>query len=342
MPKATLEEQEYFIKQSRKNVHFDTKEFTLELLHSKFNRTIEDTNINEITIPFYQRNFVWTQKEQSRFIESILLGFPISTMVFAEVENGALEIIDGSQRMRTIDNFLNDRLKLVGLEKLEGLNQLTFNDFSSSRKRKIKNSTIRAIVLFDLDKSTLDIPHELFDRLNTGGKSLTKMEIVKGTQQGAFINFLFEECENNSRLNELSQFSNEDKKRGYREEFLIKYFAFSDNLNFDKVLNVFLDDYIEEQNELFRDDVYRDEKLAQLKEMLSFVQKKNLIKDIKSHRKNKILAIYIGVTLALKEKRLIENNEIDIFVEDFIENAKSNSFEKLKENIELVKNTVLG
>jgi len=342
MAKATLKEQEELINSTRKNVKYDTKEFTLELLHSKFNREIEDGKNKEITIPFYQRNFVWDKKQQSRFIESILLGLPISTMTFAEIENGVLEIIDGSQRMRTINAFLNNNLTLIGLEKLQNLNKLTFNDFSHSRKRKIRNSTVRAIVLFDLEKDNIDISHELFDRLNTGGKPLTKMEIIKGSQHGEFVNFIFEECANNSLLNQLSYFSKQDKKRGYREEFLIKYFAFSENMELNTTLNDYLDNYIDMQNDNFKDDIYKDKKLQQFKKMLSFVEKHNLIQDISLNRKNRLLAIYIGTTLALKENKTIEKEDINLFTEEFIENAKSNGFEKLKENVELVKNIILG
>ena len=49
MAKLTFEEQEEIINTARKNVSFDTKEFTLELLHSKFNRYIEDTNTKELS-----------------------------------------------------------------------------------------------------------------------------------------------------------------------------------------------------------------------------------------------------------------------------------------------------
>jgi len=342
MVKATLKEQEELINSLRKNVKYDTKEFTLELLHSKFNRYIEDGKNREITIPFYQRNFVWDKKQQSKFIESILLGLPISTMTFAEIENGVLEIIDGSQRMRTINAFLNNELKLIGLDKLSSLNELTFNNFSSSRKRKIKNSTVRAIVIFDLEKDNIDISHELFDRLNTGGEALTTMEIIRGSKQGEFVNFIFKECANNSTLNQLSYFSKQDKKRGYREEFLIKYFAFIENMEFHTTLNDYLDNYIDTQNDNFKNDVYKDKQLQQFKEMLSFVKKHNLIQDISINRKNRLLAIYIGTTLALQEQDLSNKKDINLFTSEFIENAKSNGFEKLKDNVELVKNIILS
>ena len=50
MAKATLEEQEKNINIGRKNVHYDTREFTLELLHSKFNQDIEECKTKEIDI----------------------------------------------------------------------------------------------------------------------------------------------------------------------------------------------------------------------------------------------------------------------------------------------------
>lgn len=42
MAKLTIDEMEDAINSARKNVNYDTKEFTLELLHSKFNRYIEE------------------------------------------------------------------------------------------------------------------------------------------------------------------------------------------------------------------------------------------------------------------------------------------------------------
>ncbi len=345
MAKATIAQQEELINSVNKKINYDTKEFTLELLHSKFNRTIEDGITKEISIPFYQRNFVWDKKTQSRFIESILMGLPIPVMVFAEVEEGILEVIDGSQRIRTINDFLNNKLTLTGLEKLRGLNGLTFGEFKNSRGRKIKNETLRAIVLFNYDNDLLDISHELFDRLNTGGMHLTNMEIIKGTKTGEFINFIFDTCAKNSILKELSNFVESDIARGYREEFLIKYFALSDTMDLENSLSDYLDKYIDQKNIEFKEeDTLMDKYLEQFKNMLSFVKSNDLIKDISINKKNRLLAIYIGTTLALKQKPDLIGTEMNknIFISDFITNSKYSSFSKLKENIELVKNILLG
>lgn len=340
MAKATFEEQEEIIDNARRGVNYDTKEFTLELIHSKFNRDIEDTNQKEIMIPFYQRNFVWDQERQSKFIESLLLGLPIPPMLFGETENGVLEVIDGSQRIRTIDNFLNDTLTLKNLEKLAGINRLKFSDFSSSRKRKIRNTTVRSIVLFDLEKDTLDISLELFERLNTGGVNLTKTEIIKGSQNGKFIQFVFEIASFNETFNNLSNFSGNDKKRGFREEFLIKYFAYINNMEFLEPINDYLDDFINTSNNDYLDDSLKDQSLVQFRSMLLFLKDNNLIGDIGINKKNKLLASYIGTTLALKENPSIQAKFF--FTEEFLENAKSNGFEKLKENVALVKNILLA
>lgn len=340
MPKLKPEEQEVIIDNARKSVNYDTKEFTLELLHSKFKRLTEDGKTNEITIPFYQRNFVWNDKKQSRFIESIMLDLPIPPMFFAESENGVLEVIDGSQRIRTINDFLNNNLKLTGLEKLSGLNGLKLEDFASSRKRKINNKTLRSIVLYDLDNDELDVSQMLFDRLNTTGMNLTKMEIVKGSQRGKFIDFIFEIGDNNKTFNDMSQFYEDDKLRGYREEFLIKYFAFIDSLDFTDSINEYLDSYIDTMNAKFDDDSVRDDYLTKFKNMLDFAEEHSLIGDISINRKNRLLAAYIGISLAIDENPNLTAKPI--FTEEFFDNAKSNGFAKLADNIMLVKKTLLS
>ncbi|BDU50401.1 DUF262 domain-containing protein [Haliovirga abyssi] len=343
MAKKTIAEIEENINKQRKNVKYDTKEYTLELLVSKFNRAIEESKTTEIFVPFYQRKFVWDEKRQSKFIESLILGMPIPPIYLAEIDDGVLEIIDGSQRIRTINEFLKNRLKLKGLLKLEELNNITFNELNSSRKRKINNISIKAIVVTDIEKKDMNIRHEIFERLNTGGETLKKMEVTKGAKEGKFIEFIYNECGENSILKEISNFSSNDEKRGYKEEFLIKYFAYCENLEFEIYVNDYLNKYIEEKNEKFKNDDTKDLYLIQFKEMLKIVKYNELVKDISINRKNRLLAIFIGVTLAIKEKKELVNKsfEIDIYSEIFIENAKSNGLNKLKENIELVKNKIL-
>jgi len=59
-----------------------------------------------IFIPSFQRSYVWSLNQASRFIESLLLGLPVPGVFFSkETETGKLLIIDGQQRLRTLQYF---------------------------------------------------------------------------------------------------------------------------------------------------------------------------------------------------------------------------------------------
>lgn len=59
-----------------------------------------------IVDPEYQRTFRWSTYQQTKFIESVLLGIPIPPIFVAEDSNGIWEIVDGLQRISTILSFL--------------------------------------------------------------------------------------------------------------------------------------------------------------------------------------------------------------------------------------------
>src|SRR5882672_11425688 len=57
----------------------------------------------EILIPApFQRKFVWTPRQASRFIESILLGLPVPG-IFIYLKDKKQLIVDGQQRLITLD-----------------------------------------------------------------------------------------------------------------------------------------------------------------------------------------------------------------------------------------------
>jgi len=59
-------------------------------------------------------------------------------MFLAENKEGRLEIVDGSQRIRTLSAFISDKLVISGLQKLTNLNNMKFSQLSLGRQRKIK------------------------------------------------------------------------------------------------------------------------------------------------------------------------------------------------------------
>jgi len=98
-------EAEREIRQRQQEVKYDLRDFTIDYIVSQFRDGL-------FYIPEYQREFVWRDHHRHRFIESVILGLPIPMMFVADMEDGRLEIVDGAQRIQTLETFLNDDLVL--------------------------------------------------------------------------------------------------------------------------------------------------------------------------------------------------------------------------------------
>ncbi len=105
-----IENAEKQIKKLQIPYEYDTKEYPVEVLLYKFDS--ENREESEIIIPTYQREFIWDDNRKSRFIESLFLGVPVQPLFAATLHDGTLELIDGSQRLRTLEAFTKDEFKL--------------------------------------------------------------------------------------------------------------------------------------------------------------------------------------------------------------------------------------
>lgn len=107
------ENAEQEIRDNRKRVDYKTLEYPIEVIVQKYLDGIDEDK-NEIFIPDYQRAMAWDEDTQSKFIESIMLDLPIPYIFVADVSESEdltrLEIIDGTQRIRTLSRFINNEL----------------------------------------------------------------------------------------------------------------------------------------------------------------------------------------------------------------------------------------
>lgn len=230
----------------KKAVAYDSKDYTIELLVKKYLDKI-DENENEIYVPDYQRDFVWDASRQSRLIESIVLGLPIPPIFVAENKDGRLEIVDGSQRVRTLSAFLENDLTLENLEKVTKLNGMSYEDFDVSRKRKFNNMTITVIVLSE--SATEEVKNDLFERINKGSDILRNMETRKGIYRGPFTDFIYDKCATNKKFRESVILSKTVKNRQEHEELVLRFFALIDMRpkynEFSRSVSKALDDYMD-------------------------------------------------------------------------------------------------
>jgi uncharacterized protein with ParB-like and HNH nuclease domain len=297
-----FEEAENQIKELQIPYEYDTKEYPIEVLLFKFQPN--DPENSNIIIPGYQREFIWQDKMKARFIESLLLGVPIQPLFAAILdEDGRLEIIDGSQRLRTIDSFMNDDFKLSTLTKLTALNGVRYSDFSPARKNKFNLINVRVNVI--TDKADLAIKQDIFDRINTSGVQANKSEVRKGAY-GGFYEFITA-CSKNEKFVQLCPISDDAKKRGEAEELILRFFTYSE-YGVDKKDrgSKLLDMYLIEKNKKARTAEDNEELTIRFNRMLNFVEKNfpmgfRKTPTAKSTPRVRFEAISVGSHFALEE-----------------------------------------
>lgn len=300
------------IDEEQRNVKYDIREFTIEYYVDKYSKG-EETDKNELFVPEYQREFIWDNKRQSRFIESLMLGLPVPLVFVAENEDGRLEIVDGSQRVRTLNAFLHDELCLTGLEKLNKMNDLCFSQLPLSRQRKFKNIPMRMIVLSS--QATEGTKNEMFDRINTSAVSLLPMETRRGIYKGPFMNFVTKLAENKQFVKLCPQ-NDYMKHRREEEEMVLRLFAFSDTYPSFKCDGVslkevgvakFLDTYLSVMNRK-NDTADMEKKEQEFERLISFIKKCYpgqgfaKAKGVVGVSKPYFEAIAIGALFALKKR----------------------------------------
>ncbi len=172
--------------------------------------------------PEYQRNLVWKPEQKSRFIESILLSFPLPPFYVNQQIDGRYIIIDGLQRTTTLHQFVTGQFALTGLKALKGINDLKFKDLPSGYQARIEDKNI---LLFVLKPSVpIEVVYELFDRINTGGTPLNRQEVRNCIFQGKSTQLLKELS--NQTYFRISINNGVSDTRMKDRELILRYIAF--------------------------------------------------------------------------------------------------------------------
>lgn len=333
----------------QREVDYDTKEYPVETIAAKYLARKKEED-NELFVPDYQRDFTWDIERQSKFIESILVGLPIPYVFVADVteKEARMEIVDGSQRIRTLVAFVTNNLALTGLKKLTELNGFRFCDLELTRQRRFLRRTIHMIELSE--EADENVRRDVFERINTGSDTLKDMEVRRGLKPGPLLS-LVEECAADPLFKELAPLPQSSEKRREREELVLRFFAYlADYHAFDKKVVDFLDAYLEKtQPEI--DPVRAEQMREEFKRMLNFVKQEfpSGFKKAKHHVKTpriRFEAISVGSALALREKPELEQVKIDWLESDefkeYTTSDSSNSRPKVVRRIEFVRDRLLN
>lgn len=193
---------------------------------------------NILLSPDFQRRDAWDAARKSRFIESLILGFPIPQIVLAEskAKKGSYIVLDGKQRLLSIRQFFATtdqaesykKLTLKSLDLKDDLNNKTIEALRENPKflndiASLENQTIRTVVIKNWgDERFL---YHVFLRLNTGSVPLSPQELRQALHPGPFVNFLEKKSTNSTQLREILKIKSADF-RMRDSELLLRYFAF--------------------------------------------------------------------------------------------------------------------
>ncbi|MGF1888106.1 DUF262 domain-containing protein [Photobacterium profundum] len=346
MNKELMKKAEEQLQTYSKKIDFYTSEYTVEILANKVKN-------GEFTVPAYQREFTWDEARKCKFIESLLIGLPIPFVFFwMNDETGELEIVDGSQRLRTLEEYLGNRLTLQGLERLGLLNNTIFNDLPLSRQRKVLNKSIRGIILSE--DTDMEARIDLFERINTGSKVANPAEVRRGALRGSFMDFITQIAQNELFLN-LAPVSAKQKKERESEELAARFFAYSDGLEgYKDDVSPFIFRYIKKMNQEFDNQPgLVEEYNARFERMLAFVEASFTLgfrktPASKTTPRARFESIAIGVYQALEDnpQLVVTKLTTDIILssEDFkkvIRSDGANAIRSLRGRIDFMKQALL-
>ena len=180
-----------------------------------------------LSIPGFQRGYVWDKKKASRFIESLLLGLPVPQVFLFEKSRNDLWVIDGQQRLMSIyffsegrfprssgkatrlrstvvagkladlplednklfSNFLLDLKSDAGSSPLHGK---SIEQIEGEGKFSFSLYPFRSMVVKQHRPDNHQVAYEMFHRLNTGGKNLTSQQIRNCVYESKFIEMVRE------------------------------------------------------------------------------------------------------------------------------------------------------
>ena len=197
----------------------------------------------DIFIPSFQRRFVWTLAQSSRFIESLLLGLPVpGIFLFKEPETRKLMVVDGQQRLLTLQSFYDRKFNLVGVS--NDFNDRSYNTLTPESQRYLNDSIIHATIFQqiepDNDRSSV---YSVFERLNTGGTQLSSQELRACVYRGPLNDMLSEMAGNPHWCNLYGAKSFRKKD----EEIILRFLALRyRRQGYERPMKQFLNNFMQE------------------------------------------------------------------------------------------------
>ena len=285
------------------------------------------TNGELVIEPEFQRLFRWDISQRTRFIESLLLGIPIPSIFVAEDNDGRWEIVDGLQRISTILSFFgllkdqekNDWVLEKGSILKEALEDFAISDIPLKFQLNLKRSSCRVeVIKWD---SNYDMRFELFNRLNTGGTSLTEQEIRNCIFRGISVDFTntIKGLASCVEFIDLIQPTQKQTEELYLDELVLRFFSlFENHNNISKKLSEHMTDYMRNAT---KDKNLYQYKIEKFKQTLSLIKRLGR-KSILGKNGQLSTSLYDGIFNGVAANLEYYRNSAEVVLQDKVSSLK--------------------
>ncbi len=222
----------------QRRLHTETYDYSIGTI-------VEYVRSKHVFVPRFQRGYVWTEPQASRLIESLIIQCPIPVIYLSQEPDERLSVIDGNQRLQSIQKFLDNQFPLHGLTAYPELEGLRYFELDPRFQRHIVNRTLRCIVI--MKDTHPQVKFDVFERLNTGAVKLSAQELRHGIYHGRFIDWL-DKIGRDRKWRDLV--ASKSDKRMKAEEFLLRFLALHFDLDsYEKPLAAFLNTFVEKHRD---------------------------------------------------------------------------------------------